>query len=313
MKTITATYKIVTPMFISGADQTKAELRIPSIKGAIRFWWRALNGYQYTTTEELYAVEAKIFGGTYQDKDNKTIVTQSKIFFSFDDEEQKSSLDNYKEKYSKDDAIVYLAGQGVTNTTQYLLNSEFTLCLKSKSEIDPTVINAITIWGLFGGLGERSRKGFGSVAIQSINYDTHPESFNFSTVDEYKNKILSLLKSLDYARLTTPKYSVFSKHSKLHISIITPKKKHLAHLAHIDIAKHYKKCRKGDDKLDEKNAKIAFGQSKPRQASPLFLHIHPINGAFCNVRLYLPDDNIKDDKYIRLFLASDNTGSIINE
>ncbi|WP_143108945.1 type III-B CRISPR module RAMP protein Cmr1, partial [Bathymodiolus thermophilus thioautotrophic gill symbiont] len=43
MKTIVATYRIITPMFISGAKVTEAELRIPSIKGAIRFWWRALN------------------------------------------------------------------------------------------------------------------------------------------------------------------------------------------------------------------------------------------------------------------------------
>ena len=35
--------EIVTPLFLGGADPNKAELRAPSIKGALRFWWRALN------------------------------------------------------------------------------------------------------------------------------------------------------------------------------------------------------------------------------------------------------------------------------
>ena len=33
MKTIEAKFKIATSMFLHGADQTKAELRVPSIKG----------------------------------------------------------------------------------------------------------------------------------------------------------------------------------------------------------------------------------------------------------------------------------------
>jgi len=41
MQEIKATYKIVTPMFLGGADHEE-EIRVPSIKGALRFWWRAL-------------------------------------------------------------------------------------------------------------------------------------------------------------------------------------------------------------------------------------------------------------------------------
>ena len=39
---IDATYRVVTPCFCTGADPTCAELRLPSFKGALRFWWRAL-------------------------------------------------------------------------------------------------------------------------------------------------------------------------------------------------------------------------------------------------------------------------------
>ncbi len=44
MEKLEATFRIVTPMFIGGADQTPSDgIRPPSVKGALRFWWRALN------------------------------------------------------------------------------------------------------------------------------------------------------------------------------------------------------------------------------------------------------------------------------
>ncbi len=43
MTVINATYRIVTPMFIGNAEQKADSVRPPAIKGALRFWWRALN------------------------------------------------------------------------------------------------------------------------------------------------------------------------------------------------------------------------------------------------------------------------------
>ncbi|NER00596.1 MAG: type III-B CRISPR module RAMP protein Cmr1, partial [Cyanothece sp. SIO2G6] len=45
METLTFTCKIITPMFLAGADGKTPELRSASIKGAMRFWWRAVNGH----------------------------------------------------------------------------------------------------------------------------------------------------------------------------------------------------------------------------------------------------------------------------
>lgn len=45
METITFTCKILTPMFLAGADGKTPELRAASIKGALRFWWRACHGH----------------------------------------------------------------------------------------------------------------------------------------------------------------------------------------------------------------------------------------------------------------------------
>lgn len=55
-------YEVVTPLFLGGADPKKAELRAAPIKGALRFWWRALHGSD--NIEAMKNNEDKIFGST---------------------------------------------------------------------------------------------------------------------------------------------------------------------------------------------------------------------------------------------------------
>lgn len=62
MQTITFECETITPMFMAGADGVTPELRAPSIKGALRFWWRAMNGHLSETI--LRKREGAIFGDT---------------------------------------------------------------------------------------------------------------------------------------------------------------------------------------------------------------------------------------------------------
>ena len=46
--TIDVTYRVVTPLFCAGVDRKKGpELRLPSFKGVLRYWWRALAWSRY--------------------------------------------------------------------------------------------------------------------------------------------------------------------------------------------------------------------------------------------------------------------------
>ena len=63
--------EVVTPMFLGGANIKISEIRTQSIKGALRFWWRAIYGKKYSL-EEMKKKETKIFGNTEQ-KSNVTI------------------------------------------------------------------------------------------------------------------------------------------------------------------------------------------------------------------------------------------------
>jgi CRISPR-associated protein Cmr1 len=71
MEKLEATFRIVTPMFIGGADQSPSDgIRPPSVKGALRFWWRALNWGRFrrpgatdaSALKALHDEEAKLFG-----------------------------------------------------------------------------------------------------------------------------------------------------------------------------------------------------------------------------------------------------------
>ena len=55
----------ITPIFMRGADQTKAEIRSSSIKGLMRWWFRALAGnYFGNDVDKLREAEEEIFGST---------------------------------------------------------------------------------------------------------------------------------------------------------------------------------------------------------------------------------------------------------
>lgn len=73
MQTLTATYRIVTPLFLGGANPNDhAKLREPSIKAALRFWWRtnelpsSTRGFwsQLTSIEALAHLGPRAFAET---------------------------------------------------------------------------------------------------------------------------------------------------------------------------------------------------------------------------------------------------------
>ena len=66
---ISATYRVTTPLFCAGTDPNRAELRLPSFKGALRFWWRALAPLRWgDDLEVIRRQENEIFGSA--DGDN---------------------------------------------------------------------------------------------------------------------------------------------------------------------------------------------------------------------------------------------------
>ncbi|MEO0296961.1 MAG: type III-B CRISPR module RAMP protein Cmr1 [candidate division WOR-3 bacterium] len=62
MKILKLKCKLITPMFMAGADGKTPELRPSEFKGMMRWWWRAVKAED--NIEKLKREEAEIFGGT---------------------------------------------------------------------------------------------------------------------------------------------------------------------------------------------------------------------------------------------------------
>jgi len=204
MKTITFTCETITPMFLSGADQSKPELRPPSIKGALRFWWRAMNGHLVEKKSgkwdysRLKEEESRIFGGTDEKSGRSKVVIQThydhakflanvKKANSFKASEKVRWNDGSKTQKiaGQDGGIAYLFYSVLfQNKRDYLSPSndfDFQLTLKGNN-VDFLKKASACIWLVvnFGGVGSRIRRGAGAFSIKSISDDSSVlGDFNF--------------------------------------------------------------------------------------------------------------------------------------
>ncbi|MCI5223441.1 MAG: type III-B CRISPR module RAMP protein Cmr1 [Candidatus Electrothrix sp. AR4] len=225
MEKIEAVFRIVTPMFMGGADQEKAELRVPSIKGALRFWYRAI--FPNEDAQE----ETRIFGGT----DNSA--GPSKILLRLSEVKITQGKKGDKRWAGRECNIPYLGyglmdrlptgvtfrdksghqkkEQKVMTVRNYIKeNSTFKLTIlfrpHTSEEEMAKVRHALRAIIMFGGLGSRSRKGFGSIiAGDSISGLSAP-SLQPKNDKELAVAIAEFWKGIHHCCSALPDYSCFS-------------------------------------------------------------------------------------------------------
>lgn len=237
-------YKITTPMFLGGENQKTdgGQFRNASYKGALRFWWRALNwgaafkdagGQQKPSAPQnpsahpeaalkdaalklLHEREGKLFGLANGDDNSKQSCVQihSKI--------QGATV---KQAGNTLTAVGYLLGQGLFRFPEAILRPyleggtlTISLCFKpNTAEVDiQSVQQASIALGLFGGLGSRSRKGFGSLALQKIEREGH-EDQTFTT----EASIQRFIDSLDFSAPANAPLSALSQTARMDISTVS--------------------------------------------------------------------------------------------
>jgi CRISPR type III-B/RAMP module RAMP protein Cmr1 len=161
MQSITFECEVITPMFLAGADGSTPELRPPSIKGALRFWWRALNGH--LPLRELKRIEGEIFGDT--EKRSKVIIHRAS--------KEMKVVNKYK----------LIAHKGNT-TKSFDVGETFKITFKLTGDIgneNSTSFDFEKLKALFeiscylGGLGKRNRRGNGCVKIKSTKVNNQSE------------------------------------------------------------------------------------------------------------------------------------------
>ncbi|MCY3711118.1 MAG: type III-B CRISPR module RAMP protein Cmr1 [Caldilineaceae bacterium] len=158
----------VTPMFLHGSTPKVPELRPPPFKSLMRYWWRTV---QDCKTESLQKTEACLFGST-EGKAPFSIRISGKT-----DLAQVS----YKPLPHRTDSRGF-------KTAAYRAGQPFDLYLIAKNEsVASTYAQIAKLGFLLGGVGNRSRRGFGSI---------REASWNFADVFELRSEILDTLNSV---------------------------------------------------------------------------------------------------------------------
>lgn len=177
--------EVVTPMFLGAADPKEAELRAASIKGMLRFWWRATCGID--KLKEMKTKENDIFGST----DKKSSFSISVKTKNNCDAKIKTEFNEYKNKrsaYSKYSVeghsnlnpyiLDYLSygtyepkrGQIVYNKNILNRNLNFLNFNFYNKEYIAEIIKSFKYLLTFGGIGAKNRNGFGSIYSDKIEY-----------------------------------------------------------------------------------------------------------------------------------------------
>lgn len=283
--------EVVTPMFLGGANTAKAELRAPSIKGMLRFWWRASCGIADLT--EMKEKESEIFGSTEE---------KSKVTISIETKGDSISNDLFKGKTFKPKgksftanilhylgfgAVIYdknVNGKQRVDKSYITVKSKFNLQLSTLDSHSIEVEQALKYFITFGGLGAKSRNGFGSIYCEEL--------------------ILEKLLKSDNELLN---YTAFSKYSK----IIKFQKTNSWEDALSDAGLAYKDGRLSLERkhsfekrgliakpIIAKNENIPKDIAEGRHAKPYFLHVNKLqSGKYQGQILFMPyqyKDNFND-------------------
>lgn len=187
MRTITATFEVVTPMFLGGADHAPMGIRPSSVKGALRFWWRAWAWSSVRATQlddcsalrALHAQEARLFGLAADEANS------GQGLFAMHVRSDTAEPVAQPFEHNFDNGILYLLGQGLgsfregNHCTRAAIPEhkgnrtsgfEIRLIFKPQARHDDVqaVCAALELFGLLGALGSRARHGFGSVAMTAF-------------------------------------------------------------------------------------------------------------------------------------------------
>jgi len=232
MHSITFELETITPMFMAGADGETFELRPPSIKGDMRFWWRAYywgQNQKSVAIDEIHNEEGKIFGTTanggrksgfaLQINHQKLNPTMSKFpNHPISVVSRGKSFPINILEYLAYGTYDYQKGQGNVFTRQYLpAGQELTVTILPHPNVDKNdIVKSFYLLTMCGGLGSKSRNGFGSVTVKNADIFRRyglPESF------PDKQFLKDVLKQNPH----TPPFTAFSNEMKVFKLKLPPK------------------------------------------------------------------------------------------
>lgn len=216
MEKITFELEAVTPMFIHGANQNDLpEFRPPSIKGLLRFWYRAI--YPNSDLKKLKAEEDRLFGST----EGRSLFKlrgrgkENEVFIGPKNDTSLSTL-----AYMGYGPINREGGKIVTTRQYFKIGSKFEIDFffgKLSEQEKTQILRSFWALSMFGGIGSRSRRGLGSFRVTKIEPNAELlikiPKFIYKDVKEYTTAITDFIKEIN-GKKNLPEYTSFGNATK---------------------------------------------------------------------------------------------------
>lgn len=161
LRELTLAVTVSTPMAGGGVKAGEVDMnrpiRIPSVKGHLRFWWRMMN----RNSPDKDTRESEIWGSTD---------SPGKVYISITEQPGvKLRYSNNDFEFGKDDPKKYALFSFLRNKTNpgkniAQKNFSFTLNIQYPEKYHNDVRLAFSAWIYFGGIGSRTRRGCGSLS-----------------------------------------------------------------------------------------------------------------------------------------------------
>jgi CRISPR-associated protein Cmr1 len=183
--------EVITPMFISGSNTKEVDLRSASIKGALRFWWRALYGSRFSSIADMKKEEGNLFGDTEKKSKIRLYVDISTQFIISNDNLVNGrtflvhghplSIFDYLAfglcEYDRNQHRNVYKRKHIKPSSKFIIHFDFNNINNNSEQI----LKALSCLNSLGGLGAKSRNGFGCISIKPLNSNISlPQITNFS-------------------------------------------------------------------------------------------------------------------------------------
>jgi len=172
MKTETFHLELITPCFCGGAEPEKqAEIRAPSIRGQLRWWFRTLGGFKSLAPMPVRDQEALIFGSTAGDEGRA-----GKLVLRITGPQPKSTPSNADDLGAEMNTPLGYAlfplrpfddKDGKRGKFSEHTRFSISVTWRGSHSYWPDIQALVAVWGHLGALGFRSRRTVGALQLIS--------------------------------------------------------------------------------------------------------------------------------------------------
>ncbi len=191
-------YELITPLFGGGVDPATPDpitvVRASEIRGQLRFWWRATRGGQFgADLKAMRAAEEAIWGGPAREENGKTSGGQSKVQVVVELIDKGFPISRCRDSRGR---VIHIGDPGsllsygafplretqeqrgsqqTRQRQELLVGVRFRLTICYPKNMECEVYSALWAWETFGGIGARTRRGFGAVKLIGALRDGIPQ------------------------------------------------------------------------------------------------------------------------------------------